>query len=47
MVKQKLCDVLKRNLGPMMIVSDLSQLSLRKLVCIHDLISLGQMVKVE
>ncbi len=33
-------------LGPMMIMSDLSQFSLRKLVCIHDFISVRQFVRV-
>ncbi len=33
------------DLGPMMIMSDLSQFSLRKLACIHDLISVRQLVR--
>ena len=37
MVRWNLSVVLVRDLGPIMIRSDLSQLSLRKLVCIQDL----------
>lgn len=36
-----------RDLGPMIIMSDLSQLSLRKLAHIHDLISVRRLVRVE
>ena len=39
--------VLVSDFGPMMIMSDLSQLSLRKLICIHDLMSVRQLVRVE
>ncbi len=38
--------VLARDLEPMMIMCDLSQFSLRKLACIHDLISVKQLVRV-
>ena len=47
MVRQKLGLVLVRDMGPMMIMSDLSPLSLRKLVCIHDLVSVKQLVRAE
>ena len=33
--------------GTMMIISDLSQFRLRKLICIHDLMSVKQLVRVE
>ena len=32
---------------PMIIMSDLSQFSLRKLACIHDLISVRQLIRLE
>ncbi len=35
-----------RDLGAMMIMSDLVQFSLRKLACIHDLISMRPLVRV-
>ena len=38
---------LMRDLGPMIIISDLSQFSWRKLVCIQVLISVRQLVSVE
>lgn len=43
----KLWVVLVRDLGPMMMTSDLSQLRLRKFICIQDLISLRQLVRVD
>ncbi len=43
-VRQRLLDLV-RDLGPMMIMSDLSQFSLRKLACIHDMMSLRQSVR--
>lgn len=36
-----------RDFGPMMILSDLSQFSLRELAYIQDLISVRQLVRVE
>ena len=36
-----------RESGPMMIISDLLWLSLRKFICIQDLISVRQLVRVE
>lgn len=36
MGRQKVVCLLVRALGPMMVMSALSQFSLRKLVCIHD-----------
>lgn len=36
-----------RNLGPLMIMSDVSQFSWSRLACIHDLISMRQLVRVE
>ena len=36
-----------RESGPMMIISDLLQLSLRKFLCIQDFISVRQVVRVE
>ena len=47
MVKLKLWAVLMRDLGPMMGMSDLSQLSLRKSECIHDFILVKQLVRVQ
>ncbi len=35
-----------KDLGQMIIMSDLSQFSLRKLVCIHDFILVRQLVRV-
>ena len=46
MVRQKLSVVLVRDFGPIMIRSDLSQLSLRKLVCIQDLMLVRQLERV-
>lgn len=40
----KVVCLLVRALGPMMIMSALSQFSLRKLVCIHDSILVRQLV---
>ena len=42
MVRWNLSVVLVRDLGPIMIRSDLSQVSLRKLVCIQDLMLVRQ-----
>lgn len=39
--------VLLRDLGPVKILSDSSQFSLREVACIHDFISLMQLVRVE
>ena len=36
-----------RDFGQMMIMSDISQMSLRKLACIHYLILVKQLVRVE
>lgn len=44
-VRQKLWVILVRDMGPMMITSDLSQFSLRTFVRIHDLISVRQSVR--
>ena len=46
-MRRKLSGVLVRDLGLIMITSDLSQLSLRKLVCIRDLMSVKQLERVE
>ncbi len=45
--KQKLWVVLVRTEGQIMITSDLSQFSFRKLACIHGLISVRKLVRVE
>lgn len=47
MVRQMLWVVLVRDFGPLIIVSDLSQFSLRKLACIHDLITVRHLITVE
>lgn len=46
MVREKFWVDLVRDLGPMMIISDLSQFSLRKFVCIQVFISSKQLVRV-
>lgn len=47
MLREKVWAERMRCLGPIMSISDLLQLSLRKLCCIQDLISARQMVRVE
>lgn len=45
--RMKSCEEGRRNLGPVMSNFDLLQLSLRKLVVIHDFIAVKQLVMVE
>ena len=47
MQSEKSCVELVRELGPIMMISDLLQLSLRKFFCIHVFISVRQAVRVE
>ena len=47
MLREKFWFDWMRDLGPMMMISDLSQLSLRKFVCIQAFISIRQLVRVE
>lgn len=47
MVRGKSLAVWEREVGPIGITSDLSQLSLRKVACIHDLISQRPIDRVE
>lgn len=39
--------VLVRDFGSMIIISNLSQFSLRKLACIHDFLSVRQLIRIE
>ena len=47
MMREKVWAEWVRELGPMMGISDLLQLSLRKFCCIYDFISVRQVVRVE
>ena len=47
MQSEKSCVELVRELGPIMMISDLLQLSFRKFFCIHVFISVRQAVRVE